>query len=271
MSNRSREHRRKNWVFFCLLPDYHLVAQLKRCLKSPPPTPSSGGACLLAHQWGHPRGLGQDGVVPGRHAGQRRIAGPAEGPAEGLDVEFDPGERPPPFPESPQCQRRSTPPRGEGHQRRHLPRPGCGPASQSLLVIIVISGTAILEKDGRLVADEGHSVPTKARTESQYVTLTLWFAQKEAVLLFLHSIWNLKHLRWKSALHTNVQCLHALIQIRREMRVLTVDSSGLQLQDTFGFGTKDGKWNTSVVFNSAVRWNARSLLEQQHYKPSWTV
>lgn len=114
-----------------------------------PPTPSSGGASLLTHQWGHPGGLGQDGVVPGCHVGQRWIARPAEGPAEGLDVEFDPGERPPPFPGSPQCQRRPTPPRGEGHQRSHLPRAGCWPASQSLLIIvIVISGIALLEKDG---------------------------------------------------------------------------------------------------------------------------
>ena len=155
----------------------------------------SGGARLLTHQWGHPGGLGQDGVIPGRNASQRGIPGPAEGPAEGLDVELDPRERPPSFPESPQCQRRSTPPRGAGHQRSHLPRPGCWPAYQSLLIIIVNNGAARQEKDGCLVADQGHSVPVKASTAGECVILTPWFAQKEAILLFLDLIWNLEHLR----------------------------------------------------------------------------
>lgn len=75
--------KKKLWIHTCILP----------------PLPSSGGARLLTHQRGHPRGVGQDGVVPGRHVSQRWAAGPAEDSAEGLDVEFDPGERPPTFPE----------------------------------------------------------------------------------------------------------------------------------------------------------------------------
>lgn len=113
------------------------------CTPAPNPLPL-GGARLLLHQWRHPRGLGQDGVIPRGHVSQWWAAGPAEGPAEGVDVEPDSGEHPPPLPEPPQCERRSTEAGGEGHQGRHIPRPGRRPASQSLPVVIEINGTLIL-------------------------------------------------------------------------------------------------------------------------------
>lgn len=162
--------------------------------------PSSGGACLLSHRRGHPRALGQDGVVPGRHASQRWAAGPAQGPTESLDVESDPGERPSPFPKSPQCQRSSTPPGGEGHQWGYLSRPGCWPASERLLFII----TCLEKNSGTGWMCHGSSGPLCAKKTPgqgrEYVTLTLWYAQKEAAVLFLLLIWNLKYLRQKSPL-----------------------------------------------------------------------
>lgn len=140
------------------------AVQIHTCIP-PSPTPSSGGARLFTHLRRHPGGLGQDGVVPGRHVGQRGAAGPAEGPAEGLDVESDPGERRQTFPKSPQCERGSTAPRGEGQQRSHLSRPGRWPAPQSLLLIsifVIITGPALCGEDECLVADQGHSVTRKA-------------------------------------------------------------------------------------------------------------
>lgn len=96
-----------------------------------------GGARLLAHQRGHPGGLGQDGVVPRRHASQRRAAKPAEGPAEGVDVEPDPGERAAPLPEPPQRPRHPAAPAGQGDKGLHISGPGCRPAPQGLLFIII--------------------------------------------------------------------------------------------------------------------------------------
>lgn len=96
----------------------------------------SGDASLLTDQRGHPGGLGHDAVVSGRHAGQRWITGSTTGPAQSLDVELDPGERPPSFPEPSWREKRSTTAGGEGHQGRHLPGPGRRPASQDLLVIV---------------------------------------------------------------------------------------------------------------------------------------
>lgn len=138
--------------------------QLNHESSHPSPSPPTGGAGFLANLRGHPRGLGQDGGIPGGRAGQRWAAGQADGPAEGVDVESDPGERPVPFPKSPRCQRSSTPPRGEGHQRSHLSRTGCWPASQSLffiLFITVITGTALSDKEQ--IADQGHSLKRRAR------------------------------------------------------------------------------------------------------------
>lgn len=97
-----------------------------------------GGARLITHQRGHPRGLGQDGVVPWSHVSQRRAARPAEGPAEGVDVEPDPGERAAPLPEPPQRPGHPATPAGEGDQGLHIAGPGCRPAPQSLLLIIVL-------------------------------------------------------------------------------------------------------------------------------------
>lgn len=96
----------------------------------------SGDASLLADQRGHPGGLGGDAVVPGCHAGQRGAPGSTTGPAEGLDVELDPGERPPPFPEPSWSKRRPTTAGGEGHRGSHLPGPGRRPASQDLLIFV---------------------------------------------------------------------------------------------------------------------------------------
>lgn len=144
--------------------------QLNHESSHPSPSPPTGGAGFLANLRGHPRGLGQDGGIPGGRAGQRWAAGQADGPAEGVDVESDPGERPVPFPKSPRCQRSSTPPRGEGHQRSHLSRTGCWPASQSLffiLFITVITGTALSDKEqithwkGERENDLGSAVCTK--------------------------------------------------------------------------------------------------------------
>lgn len=138
--------------------------QLNHGSSHPSPSPPTGGAGFLANLRGHPRGLGQDGGIPGGRAGERWAAGQADGPAEGVDVESDPGERPVPFPKSPRCQRSSTPPWGEGHQRSHLSRTGCWPASQSLffiLFITVITGTALSDKEQ--IADQGHSLKRRAR------------------------------------------------------------------------------------------------------------
>lgn len=97
-----------------------------------------GGARLVTHQRGHPGGLGQDGVVPRRHVSQRRAAGPAEGPAEGVDVEPDPGDRAAPLPEPPQRPGHPATTAGEGDQGLHIAGPGCRPAPQGLLLIIVV-------------------------------------------------------------------------------------------------------------------------------------
>lgn len=109
----------------------------------------SGGAGVLAVRRGHPRGLGQDGVVPRRHVSQRGAAAPTEGSAESVDVEFDPGKCPVPFPKAPRRPRGSTPPRGEGHRRGHLSRPGCRPAPQSLhlaaAVVVIGTGSGVGE------------------------------------------------------------------------------------------------------------------------------
>lgn len=97
-----------------------------------------GGARLVTHQRGHPGGLGQDGVVPRRHVSQRRAAGPAEGPAEGVDVEPDPGGRAAPLPEPPQRPGHPATTAGEGDQGLHIAGPGCRPAPQGLLLIIIV-------------------------------------------------------------------------------------------------------------------------------------
>lgn len=124
-----------------------------------PNTPAPGGARLLTHQWGHPGGLGQNGVLPRGHVSQRRAAEPAEGPAEGVDVEPDPGERPAPLPEPPQCQRRPAAPGGECHQGRHIARAGRRPAPQSLLIVIAMSWTAVPELER---TDRCHSAPGRS-------------------------------------------------------------------------------------------------------------
>lgn len=97
----------------------------------------SGDASLLTDQRGHPRGLGNHAVVSGRHAGQRWITGSTASPAQSLDVELDPGERSPSFPEPSWRESSSTTARGEGHQGSRLPGPGRRSASQDLLVIVV--------------------------------------------------------------------------------------------------------------------------------------
>lgn len=102
-----------------------------------------GRARLVTHQRGHPGGLGQDGVVPRRHASQRRAAGPAEGPAEGVDVEPDPGERAAPLPEPPQRPGHPAAPAGQGDKGLRISRPGCRPAPQGLLLIIIIVAVVI--------------------------------------------------------------------------------------------------------------------------------
>lgn len=96
----------------------------------------SGDASLLTDPPGHPGGLGRHAVVSGRHAGQRGITGPTPGSAQSVDVELDPGERAPSFPEPPWRERSATTAGGEGHQGSHLPGPGRRPAPQHLLVVI---------------------------------------------------------------------------------------------------------------------------------------
>ena len=108
----------------------------------------SGDASLLPDHWGHPGGLGSDAVLSGHHAGQRWITGPTTGPAQSLDVEFDPGERPPPFPEPSWRERCSTSDGREGHQWSHLPGPRRRPASQELLILVGPLTDGCLPPDG---------------------------------------------------------------------------------------------------------------------------
>lgn len=143
---------------FGLQSDHNVTSEnIPQICSCAPNTPAPGGACLLTHQRGHPGGLGQNGVLPRRHVSQWRAAEPAEGTAEGVDVEPDPGERPAPLPEPPQCQRHPAAPGGERHQGSHIAWPGRRPAPQSLLIVVVMSGTAVfLELEW---TDRGHSAP----------------------------------------------------------------------------------------------------------------
>lgn len=123
-----------------------------------------GRARLVTHQRGHPGGLGQDGVVPRRHASQRRAAGPAQGPAECVDVEPDPGERAAPLPEPPQRPGHPAAPAGQGDKGLRISRPGCRPAPQGLLLLlltIIIVIVVIVIAIGRADQQQGEDQVTR--------------------------------------------------------------------------------------------------------------
>lgn len=93
--------------------------------------------------------------------------------------------------------------------------------------------------------------PLSARTKWEYVTLSLWFAQKEAVLLLL----KFKTVKIEVIPPKKCQFLHELIQIRRELRVLTVVTSRLQLQDIHIWDR--GRQNETFQLCLTVLWDLK--------------
>lgn len=154
----------------------------------------SGDAGLLTDQRGHPGGLGRDAVVPGRHAGQRRFTGSTTGPAKSLDVELDPGERPPSFPEPPRGERRSATSGGEGYQGSHIPRPGRRPAAQDRLDIIGTPKELMPDGTRKRTASASDEICTKWKEESPSTeTFSSFKVNQLTIVIFLNvdSNWTL--------------------------------------------------------------------------------